>query len=230
MKRKIAGAVVLTAAAIAAALYFTAAPDQSTAMTASQADQLALARFNDYQNGVTTIDATIPVSGQDFQLTGRVDWHSHLGYATLAAPQPADGTELLQWSANAIAVRGNWTAPLPAALPPDGWTLRPWQPGADLDTALQLILDLGSDRPENAQLLQQSGATVLRHDTLHGTTVTVFTGPPEAATNTPHTRYWIAADGTLRRFEALVDGSTTWTRVDLTPGSAPAIPHIPGMH
>jgi hypothetical protein len=229
VKRKIAAAVTLTAAAIAAGLYFTSTPDQSTAMTASEADQLALARFNDYQNGVTALDATIPVSGQAFHLTGRVDWHSRLGYATLAAPQPADGTELLQWSANGIAVRGGWTAPLPAAPPSDGWMLRPWQPSADLDTALQLILDLGSDRPENPQLLQQSGATVLGHDTVSGTAVTVFTGPPDAATATPHTRYWIAADGTLRRFEALVDGSTTWTRVDLTPGPAPAIAHIPGM-
>jgi hypothetical protein len=229
MKKKIAATVTLTAAVIAAALYFTSTPDQSTAMTASQADQLALARFNDYQNGVTAINATIPLSGQDFRLIGRVDWRSHLGYATLAAPQPTDGTELLQWSAAGIAVRGNWTAPLPAAPPPDGWTLRPWQPGADLDTALQLVLDLGSDRPENAQLLQRSGATVLRHDTLDGTAATIFTGPSDAATATAHTRYWIAADGTLRRFEALVNGSPAWTRVDLTAGPAPAIPHIPGM-
>lgn len=199
-------------------------------MTSSQADLLALARFDDYQNGVGAMDATIPVSGLDFRLVGRVDWHGHLGYATLTAPrQGGGGTELLQWTPEGIAVRGTWTGPLPAQPPADGWTVRAWQPGADLDTALQLVLSLASDRPENAQLLQQSGAEVLRSDSVAGTPVTVFAGPPEAAGEAPHTRYWTAADGTLRRFEAQIDGSTAWTEVDIASGSAPAVPHIPGM-
>ena len=199
-------------------------------MTSSQADLLSLARFNDYQNGVSAISATIPVSGQDFRLVGRVDWHNHLGYAILSEPQQVGGgTELLQWTPNGIAVRGTWSGPLPAQPPADGWTLRPWQQGADLDTALQLILDLASDRPENAQLLQQSGAEVLRHDSVSGTPVTVFAGPPESSGGAAHTNYWIADDGTLRRFEAQVNDSNTWTEVDIAPGSAPAVPHIPGM-
>ncbi|HET9173420.1 MAG TPA: hypothetical protein VFN97_28575 [Actinospica sp.] len=99
---------------------------------------------------------------------------------------------------------------------------RPWRQGADLDTALQLILDLGATHPENAAQLQHSTATILRHDTVTGVPVTVYAA-------TPHTHYWIAADGTLRRFEALVDASPDWTQVDLTPGSAPAVPRIPGM-
>lgn len=225
MKKKTAvlAAIALTGtAAIAAAFYFAAGPDRSPAMTASQADLLALARFDDYQNGVSAIDAVIPVSGQDFRLDGRVDWRSHLGYATLAASRPGVGSELLQWSPNGIAVRGGQSGPPPATLTADGWMLRPWQPGADLDTVLQLVLDLGADRPENAQLLQQSGAGVLRRDSVGGRAVTVFAA-------TPHTRYWIADDGTLRRFEAQVDGSSAWTRVDIAPGSAPAVPHIPGM-
>ena len=202
---------------------------QGSAMTSAQADVLALARFHDFQNGVSAIDATVPVSGQDFRLDGRVDWHGHLGYATLASSQQGDGTELLQWTPSGIAVHGSWTGPLPARPPADGWTVRAWQPGAELDTALQLILDLGSDRSENAQRLQQSGAEVLRRDSVGGTAVTVFAGPPENSTAAAHTRYWIADDGTLRRFEAQVDGSSTWTRVDLAPGRTPAVPHIPGM-
>jgi hypothetical protein len=227
VKKKLAiAAAALIAAALATAPYLSAAPDQPTAMTASEANLLALARFSDYQNGVTAIDATIPVSGQDFRLDGRVDWRNHLGYATLAAPIASEGTELLQWSPSGIAVRGNWTGPLPKVLSADGWMVRAWQPGADLDTALQLILDLGTDRPENAQQLKQSGASVLRRDHIGSASVTVFTGPPGGAS---HTRYWVADDGTLRRFEALINTSTTWTSVELTPGPASAIPHIPGM-
>lgn len=222
--------VLLTGLAITAALgasiYFaTASAPATSTMTASQADLLALARFNDYQTGVTAIDAAIPISGRNYELDGRVDWRSHLGYATLTG----DDAVLLQWTANGIAVHGSWTGPLPAKPPADGWTTRQWQQGADLDTALQLILDLSSDRPENAQLVRQSGASVLRRDMIGGQSVTVFAGPPEAGSATAHTRYWISDTGTLRRFEALIDGSSTWTRVDLATGPAAPIPHIPGM-
>jgi hypothetical protein len=196
----------------------TTGQNSDSAMTSAQADLLALARFNDYQSGVSAIDAEIPVSGQEFALDGRVDWQNHLGYATLAAAQQGGGTELLQWTPNGIAVHGNWTGPLPATPPADGWTVRAWQQGADLDSALQLILDLAADRPENAQSLQQSGAGVLQETNIGGEHVTVFTGPPETQGGTnSHTRYWIADDGTLRRFEALVDGSTTWTEVNIAP-------------
>jgi len=224
----------VVAAGLGVALWVTtsASSNQDTAMTSAQADLLALARFNDYQNGVSAIDATVPVSGQDFTLDGRVDWQAHLGYATLAAAQPnsGGGTELLQWTPNGIAVRGGWSGPLPATPPAGGWEVRAWQQGADLDTALQLILNLGADRPENAQLLQQGGASVLRDASIGGAHVTVFAGPPETGGGTDsHTRYWIADDGTLRRFEALISGSTMWTEVDIAPGPAPAVPHIPGM-
>jgi hypothetical protein len=224
------------AVGLGAAVWFTTSPasgtdqNSSSAMTSAQADLLALARFHDYQNDVSAIDAEIPVSGQEFALAGRVDWQNRLGYATLAPAQQGGGTELLQWTPNGIAVRGNWTGQLPATPPADGWTVRAWQQGADLDSALQLILDLGADRPENAQSLRQSGASVLRDTSLGGQHVTVFAGPPETQGGTDsHTRYWIADDGTLRRFEARIDGSTTWTEVDIAPGPAPAVPQIPGM-
>ena len=223
----------ITALGLGLAAWYTtssATQNSNSAMTSAQADLLALARFNDYQNGVSAIDAEIPISGQEFTLDGRVDWQSHLGYATLASAQQAGGTELLQWTPNGIAVRGNWTGPLPATPPADGWTVRAWQQGADLDSALQLILDLAANRPENAQQLRQSGAIVLRETNIGAAHVTIFAGPPETQGGAnSHTRYWIADNGTLRRFEALIDGSTTWTEVNITPGSAPPVPQIPGM-
>ena len=222
----------IVAAGLGVATWFTTSPGpgQNSAMTSAQADLLALARFDDYQNGVSAIDAAIPISGQEFTLAGRVDWRDHLGYATLTSAQQGGGTELLQWTPNGIAVRGSWSGPLPATPPAAGWDVRAWQQGADLDSALQLILDLGADRPENAQLLQQGGAGVLRTDSVGGVPVTVFSGPPGApGGSNSHTRYWIADDGTLRRFEALIDGSTTWTEVNIAPGTAQPVPHIPGM-
>ncbi|HET9173419.1 MAG TPA: hypothetical protein VFN97_28570 [Actinospica sp.] len=110
-------ATAAVAASIAAALYLTTtSPNQPSSMlTASEANQLAQARYADYRNGVTALTATIPVSGQPFRLSGRVDWHIHLGYATLTAPadEGSGSSELLQWSPNGLAVRGNWKAPYP---------------------------------------------------------------------------------------------------------------------
>jgi hypothetical protein len=252
LKKHLAIAAAVIAVSLGIALLLSTPGDphatQSTAMSSAQADLLAVARFNDYQNRVSAIKASVPISGQTFELDGRVDWQNRLGYATLTARQQGGGTELLQWTPNGIAVRGGWgwSGPLPATPPADGWEVRAWQPGADLDTALQLILALGADKPENAQQIQRSGAGVLRHDSIGGEPVTVFAGPPESGggsagvgagtggTTSPagagsHTRYWITADGSLRRFEALVDGSTAWTEVDIAPGRAPAVPHIPGI-
>ena len=240
MKKHLAIAAAVIALSLGVAFWLSnpASSSQGSVMTSAQADLLASARFLDYQNHVSAIKASVPISGQLFELDGRVDWQGRLGYATLAAPQQGGGTELLQWTPNGIAVRGGWTGPLPATPPADGWEVRAWQPGADLDTALALILHLGADRPENARWLQLSGAGVLRRDSIGGEQVTVFAGPPErgdaatgatAAAADSHTRYWIADDGSLRRFEARVDGSTAWTEVDLAPGPAAAVPHIPGI-
>ena len=244
MKKHFAIGVAVVAVSLGLALWLTGPRDSAqssaaaattapsaSAMTSAQADLLANARFRDYQNRVSVIDASVPISGQLFELDGRVDWQNHLGYATLTAQQQGGGTELLQWTPYGIAVRGGWSGPLPATPPADGWAVRAWQPGTDLDTALQLILDLSTDRPENAQALQRSGAGVLWHDSVGGEHMTVFAGPPERgdADTDSHTRYWIADDGSLRRFEALIDGSTAWTDVHLVPGSAPAVPHIPGV-
>jgi hypothetical protein len=236
MKKHLAIAAAVIALSLGVAFWLSnpASPSQGSVMTSAQADLLASARFLDYQNHVSAIEASVPVSGQMFELEGRVDWQGRVGYATLAAPQQGGGTELLQWTPNGIAVRGGWSGPLPATPPADGWEVRAWQPGADLDTALQLILDLGAVRPENPRRLQLSGAGVLRRDSIGGEQVTVFAGPPEpradaGATADSHTRYWIADDGSLRRFEARVDGATAWTEVDLVPGPAPSVPHIPGI-
>jgi len=71
------------------------------------------------------------------------------------------------------------------------------------DLLLTLLLSLGTDRPENALLLRQGSAEFLRHDEVDGVRVTVMSGPrPAQDTQESKTRYWVDADGDLRRFEA----------------------------
>lgn len=202
-----------------------------SAMTAAQADRLALARFTEYQLGAGTIQAVVPISGQTFKISGRVDWRSHRGLATIAptsAGAPASTVQLLEWTPDWLAVRGTWNGSVPDSPPADGWTPREWQSGAELDTVLRLILDLAADRPENAQLLRQSGAAVLRRDTVGNDPVTVYQGPSSQDGTGSHTRYWIADDGSLLRFEARVGDDATWARVDVNRGPAKPVPAIPG--
>jgi hypothetical protein len=205
-------------------------------MSAAQADRLALARFTEYQAGASSIEAFVPISGQTFKVSGRIDWRQHRGIAvitptaspTAAAAVPASDTQLLLWTSDWLAVRGTWKGAAPDKPPSDGWTFRGWQPGAELDTVLQLILRLAADRPENAQLLRQSGAAVLRTDTVGTEPVTVYQGPSPQDGSGSHTRYWVADDGSLPRFEARVGTDTDWARVDVAPGPAKPVPAIPG--
>lgn len=205
------------------------------AMSAAQADRLALARFTEYQSGASAIEALVQISGQTFKVSGRVDWKQHRALAVItptaaaSAAAPASDTQLLLWTPAWLAVRGTWNGAAPDTPPPDGWTLRDWQPGAELDTVLQLILQLAADRPENAQLLRQSGAAVLRTDTVGTQPVTVYQGPPSQDGTGSHTRYWVAQDGSLPRFEARVGTDTHWAQVDLAPGHAAPVPAIPGI-
>jgi len=201
------------------------------AMTTAQADRLALARFSEYQLGAGAIEAVVPISGQTFKISGRADWRSHRGLATIApttAGAPASSVQLLEWTPDWLAVRGTWNGSVPDSPPPDGWTLREWQTGAELDTVLRLTLDLAADRPENAQLLRQSGAAVLRRDTVGNEPVTVYQGPSSQDGTGSHTRYWIADDGSLLRFEARVGTDAAWARVDVNRGPAKPVPAIPG--
>ena len=74
---------------------------------------------------------------------------------------------------------------------------------------LLLLLELGSDRPDNAQLLLQSDAQWLRADTDDGVPVDVFAGPSApvvsgetaAGPNPGRLRYWVDGTGRLLRFE-----------------------------
>jgi hypothetical protein len=93
--------------------------------------------------------------------------------------------------------------------------------GGPLDAGLRLVLGMGSDRPDNAQLLAQSGPLWLRDDRIDGRPLDVFSGPrprPQGSAS-PSGRsplaYWIDTDGDLRRLTATLGQDRTVT-VDVT--------------
>ncbi|UUN28848.1 hypothetical protein [Streptomyces sp. FIT100] len=193
------------------------------ALTTPQAELLALTRFTNYRHGVAQVTADIPVQGHFARLTGRLDWRRGDGLAVLQGHGGVleHGRHLLRWNRTTVSIQRNWTGPLPSHPPRDGWAPHTLTPRASaIDTTLLLLLNLAADRPDNAQLLLHSGARRLGAEKVAGVPVTVFAGPsatspqgaaPEAARTTPgRTRYWIDADGRLRRFSARLSGGTEW--------------------
>ncbi|WP_405760722.1 hypothetical protein [Streptomyces sp. NBC_00045] len=229
--------------------------EERALLTEQQAELLALARFTNYRSAAGTVSATIPVPGRTVRLDGRLDWRAHTGYAELRDETPGAATHwrhLLRWNRTTVSARFNWTGPRPDEPPADGWSERLLQPrSATVDSTLILLLSLGSDRPENAQLLVRSSARVVGHEKISGAPVTVFSGPgtdtdagtgtgtrdapatsaPSAPGTPGRTRYWIDADGGLRRFAARLGGSGAWMTADIsrqpTPPTAPAVPAAP---
>ena len=221
----------------------TAEPESPrvTGLTTEQAERLAVTRFRNFDAGVREI--TVTVSGLDtgdVEVAGWYDYATHTGYGS--ATSAGEDAGLIWWSADTIATRegatGDGTAPLP--LPSDGWQSGALDPtSTSLANALALATNLGSDRPENPQLLAQSDAAFLEKDTIDGTEVEVFLGPSadgtaessSAADLSSRARYWVGDTGTLLRFESpLGDGSTGATAtIELGDSSDIALPAtVPG--
>ncbi|MFI0780353.1 hypothetical protein [Streptomyces sp. NPDC021212] len=193
------------------------------ALTTPQAELLALTRFTNYRRGAAQVTADIPVQGHLARLTGHLDWRHRTGLAILKGNGGIleHGRHLLRWDHTTVSVQHNWTGHLPTRPPRHGWARRALTTRAStIDTTLLLLLNLAADRPDNARLLLRSGARRLGDEKVAGTPVTLFAGPsvttsqaaaPEAGrTAEGRTRYWIDADGRLRRFSARLGGSTEW--------------------
>ncbi|WP_416970687.1 hypothetical protein [Streptomyces sp. 4F14] len=218
--------------ALSALLAACAGPGGSARpLTADEAQRLALARFRTYQAGTAAMDLRIAAPDGTAEVHAVVDHRAHRAVGWYAT----DGTpRLLAWSREGLAVARRGTYGAPAADPPTAdalreaarvdtaaWTRRPYG-RAPLDTALQLALALAADRPDNAQLLAQSGPLHLREDTIDGRPYDVLSGPRPrpAATGRPLSgrspvTYWVDAKGAVRRVTARLGDARTVT-LDLT--------------
>jgi len=191
-------------------------------LSEQQAELLAVVRFTNYDDHVVTVRGQVPSAAGALQLDGRVDFRRSVGYASLRTVGGSGygSTGVLQWSRRTLAFLAG--PPVVADPPPGGsWQVRKVQ-GGELDTALVLLLGLGSDRPDNAQLLRQSDARWLRRDTVDGSPVDVFEGPHQpgrARTEGPRLRYWVDTGARLRRAEARIGVAQDWAQFDFTAGA-----------
>ncbi|MFJ7779430.1 hypothetical protein [Streptomyces yangpuensis] len=199
-------------------------------LTAAEADRAALARFTTYRRGTGNVTMTIPYRGTTVTLTGRVDWRRHLGYAEVSSGGTLTARELIQWNRHTVVTLPRWSGGLPEHPPARGWQPHRITPHASaLDAALLLLMGLGSDRPDNAQLLARSSARWIKDDHIGTTPVTVFAGPgspgaPSGPDKPGNTRYWIDGEGNLLRFDARAAGETRWMTAELPPAGATPLP------
>ncbi|MFJ8207678.1 hypothetical protein [Streptomyces sp. NPDC096033] len=237
MNRRAALALV-PASLLALTACSTAVPDSKARaprrLTSEEADRMALARFAVYRRGTGEVTAAIPSGDRTITLTGRVDWRGHHGYAELRDDAAPPARELVHWNPRGVADHPRWTGGLPDRPPASGWEFHPLRPhSAALDSMLLLLLHLGADRPDNAQLLARSDARWLREDRIDGVPVMVAAGPgaadaPAGSGRLGNTRYWIDADGGLLRFQARLGGEVRWATAELPrTRSAKALPAPP---
>lgn len=179
-------------------------------LTTAEAERLAVARFLAYQDGSREFRTEVTTSGTTLSLHGRVDYRATAGIAaTDAEGEPA----VITWNERTLIgweEAGNGED-IPAQAPVEPGAARAIDPRAGtIDSVLLLLLGLGADRPDNAQLLRQSDAAWLRAEDLDGTHVDVFTGPSDAGSGADGgtTRFWVDDRGALRRFEADLPAGT----------------------
>lgn len=186
-----------------------AAEDRERALTAEEAELLALVRFRLHQEKTVAVTMTSPGADAS-RIEATLDLANGLAYGRARWEDDAIADRLIAWSPTAVA-----TAPVPQdADPAPGlaeWSTRALTTEVVQDIFFGLALSLGTDRPENPVLIAQSSARFLRTDEVNGAEVSVFSGPrpagEEAGSRESRTRYWIDAEGVLQRFEAYLGAS-----------------------
>ncbi|MFJ9587292.1 hypothetical protein [Streptomyces acidicola] len=192
-------------------------PSGPRALTSDEADRLAIMRFRNYEAQGRALTITVPGTAGGLVVTGSVDYQKKLGYGVVhGTGRDTSSDGLIQWTATSVYVHPMVDAPAhaPASPPRSGWYSRPLQSsGSSLDSTLAIALGLGSDRPDNAQLLSQNGAAWWGRDRVDGHRVDVMTGPSTSSHDRPGTastgtastgtasrvRYWVGSDGTMYR-------------------------------
>lgn len=196
---------------------------------------MAITRFRNYQAGGRAATITVPSTDGGLIVTASIDYRARLGYGVVKGngrDTSSDG--LIEWTATTVAFlpMANAPATAPPTPPASGWYGRPLQTsGSSLDSAMAIALSLGDDRPDNAELLPQNGATVVGQDQVDGHQVEIMTGPNASAkSGTAGTvRYWLGQDGTMYRVRASIASETQPVVIDFDTHPYVPVRRIPGI-
>lgn len=213
------------------------APTGPRELTSDQASRLAVTRFLNYQAGGRAMTINVPGTAGGLSITGSIDYRREIGYGAVhGTGRDTSSDGLIQWTATTVSVHpmANAPAKAPARPPESGWSSRPLQKyGSSLDSSLAIALKLGSDRPDNAELLPQNGAAWVGQDRLDGHRVDIMTGPTARATpgtaGTGDVRYWIGSDGTMYRVRVGVASASRPVVIDFDTQKYVPVRPVPGV-
>jgi hypothetical protein len=210
-------------------------PSGPRALTSDETSRLAITRFRNYEAHGRSVTITVPGTAGGLIVTGSVDYRGKLGYGVVhGTGRDASSDGLIEWTAAAVFVHPMANAPghAPASPPRSGWYSRPLRSsGSSLDSALTIALSLGSDRPDNAQLLSQNGAAWWGRDQVNGHPVDVMTGPSsrDRAGTAGSVRYWVGSDGTMYRTRVSVGSETQPVVIDFDTQKYVPVTPVPGV-
>ncbi|MEU7178246.1 MULTISPECIES: hypothetical protein [Streptomyces] len=227
----------MVAAAVAAFLIpgSGSGPSGPRALTSDEASRLAITRFRNYEARGRSVTITVPGTAGGLTVTASVDYRGKLGYGVVhGTGRDASSDGLIEWTATAVYVHPMTDAPghAPASPPRTGWYSRPLRSsGSALDSSLTIALSLGSDRPDNAQLLSQNGAAWWGRDQVNGHPVDIMTGPssPDRAGTAGNVRYWLGSDGTMYRTRVGVASETQPVVIDFDTRKYVPVTPLPGV-
>jgi len=184
--------------------------DTGDPLTVEQSESLAQTRFQLASRGDTVLEiSALPADDvSHVELTVTFDPVDHLAWGTMwRGPEGIAVEEAVAFSPETFAVKGE-----------SGWQSVPLESGPS--TALAVVFALGSDRPENAQLLRQSDARYLGTADLDGEILHVFRAP-SADGSGARTRLWVDDEGRLRRLDAGDDEQLVIRVTDTDPQPRP---------
>ncbi|MFD5564289.1 hypothetical protein [Kitasatospora griseola] len=203
--------------------------EESRPLSTEEASRLALSRLKVYQ--ASPLRVTLKAqegNGMVVEVQGVVDYRSKhaAGSYTVSGKNATIDQGLVVWDTGGLGLA---KAPADASgpaweqaehVPRAGWSSRSY--GTDpLDAGLQLLIQLGADRPDNPLLLVQSGPRWLGRDRIDGRDYDRIAGPrsrdaadKDTGATSPIT-YWLDGDGGLRRVTMRMAGLGTPTTLEI---------------
>jgi hypothetical protein len=226
----------MAAAAVAAFLITGSGsgPSGPRALTSDEANRLAITRFRNYEAHGRAVTITVPGTAGGLIVTGSVDYRGKLGYGVVhGTGRDTSSDGLIEWTATSVFVHPMANAPAhaPASPPRSAWYSRPLlSSGSSLDSSLTIALGLGSDRPDNAELLPQNGAAWWGRDQVDGHRVDVMTGPSsrDRSGTAGNVRYWIGSDGTMYRVRVSMRSESQPVVIDFDTQKYVPVKPVPG--
>lgn len=212
-----------------------AGPSGPRALTSDEANRLAITRFRNYAAHGRAVTITVPGTAGGLIVTGSVDYRGKLGYGVVhGTGRDTSSDGLIGWTATSVFVHplANAPAHAPASPPRSAWHSRPLlSSGSALDSSLSIALKLGSDRPDNAELLPQNGAAWWGRDQVDGHRVDVMTGPSsrDRSGTAGNVRYWVGSDGTMYRVRVSVASEPQPVVIDFDTHKYVPVKPVPGV-